>query len=74
MTDIIALTEQLHKRIEWQNVPYDVTIDDMCEYVARAIEHLYVVTGRALSFREDMFIIDSGLYVGFTETLPLDEK
>lgn len=74
MTDIIALTEQQHKRIEWQNVPYDVTIDDMCTYVARAIEHLYVVTGRALIFREDMFVIEDGLYKTFSETLPLDEK
>lgn len=74
MTDIIALTEQQHKRIEWQNVPYDVTIDDMCVFITRAIEHLYVVTGRALIFREDMFTIEDGLCVTFSETLPLDEK
>lgn len=74
MTDIIALTEQQHKRIEWQNVPYDVTIDDMCVFITRAIEHLYVVTGRALMFREDMFTTENGLYVTFSETLPLDEK
>ena len=68
MTDIIALTDQLHRRIEWQNVPYDVTIDDMCEYVARAIEHLYVITGRALTFSDDMFTMENGLYKSFRDT------
>lgn len=74
MTDILALAAQQHKRIEWQNVPYDVHIDDMCDNIVRAIEHLYVVTGRALSFKEDMFVVDAGLYTGFTQDLPLDEK
>lgn len=46
----------------------------MCVFVARAIEHLYVVTGRALIFRDDLFVIEDGLYTAFKETLPLDEK
>ena len=74
MTDILALAAQQHKRIEWQNVPYDVNIEDMCDNIVHAIEHLYVITGRALSFSEEMFVFEAGLCVGFNGTLPLDEK
>lgn len=47
MTDIIRLAKTLFKRIEWQHVPYDVTLEDLTFYIAEAIKHLYVMTGRA---------------------------
>ena len=46
MTDIVTLAARLYDRIEWQNVPDDVTQDDLTALVADAIRFLYVVTGK----------------------------
>lgn len=42
--------------------------------IADAIRYLYVITGRALRFDEDMFEKDGDLYITFSDTLPLDEQ
>lgn len=42
--------------------------------VSDAIRHLYVMTGRALSFDENMFIKDGEYFLYFTVDLPLDER
>lgn len=46
----------------------------MCDHIAEAIRYLYVITGRALTFSDDMFIKEDDLFVSFTETLALDEQ
>lgn len=74
MTDVVALAKQLYDRLEWQNVPEEVTQDDLTDLIADAIRYLYVITGRALMFSEDMFTVDDGMYTSFSETLELDEK
>ena len=65
MKDIVTLAARLYDRIEWQNVPDDVTQDDLTALVADAIRFLYVVTGRSLQFSEDMFVQADGQYTGF---------
>lgn len=74
MTDIVLLARKLYERIEWQNVPDTVTQEDMTILISDAIRHLYVMTGRALVFREEDFIKDGELFVAFTHDLPLDER
>lgn len=74
MTDIAQLARVLYKRVEWQPVPYDVARDDLCFYIAEAIRHLYVMTGRAAECKETMFIIEDGLNVAFEQDLELDER
>lgn len=74
MTDIVLLAHKLYQRIEWQTVPDVVTQEDLTVFIADAIRHLYVMTGRGLSFEESDFVFEDGLYVSFAEDLPLDER
>jgi hypothetical protein len=73
MTDIMKLAEALFTRIEWQSVNDPVTIEDMTGYIVEAIKTLYVMTGRAMLFSDDLIIKTEETYV-FKETLPLDEQ
>ena len=73
MTDIMKLAEALFTRIEWQSVNDPVTIEDMTGYIVEAIKTLYVMTGRAMLFSDDLIIKTEEAYV-FNETLPLDEQ
>lgn len=81
MTDVTALAGRLYDRICWQRVPEDVGLDEMTEWIADGIRHLYLVTGRALRFDEHWFIreaaeegkTEAGLITAFTQTLALDE-
>lgn len=74
MTDMVELAHELFDRIEWQKVPEDVTREDLTGFIARGIRDLYVKTGRATSFSEDMFVKAEDMYTEFTPTLPLDES
>lgn len=73
MTDIMKLAEALFTRIEWQSVNDPVTIEDMTGYIVEAIKTLYVMTGRAMLFSDDLIIKTEETYV-FKEMLPLDEQ
>ena len=46
----------------------------MTALIADGIRHLYVMTGRALTFNEDDFVMEYEMYVSFKQDLPLDEK
>ena len=73
MTDITALAYRLYQRIEWQSVPETVAQDDLTTWISDGIRDLYVMTGRALNFSEDMFTKDGTVYVSFSDDLKLDE-
>lgn len=74
MTDMIELAHEQYDRIQWQTVPDDVTREDLTGFIARGIRDLYVKTGRAAVFSEDMFTRSGDLYSSFSETLPQDEQ
>ena len=74
MTDIVLLAQRLFRRIKWQSVPEDVTREDLTQYIAEAIRHMYVMTGRALTFSEDWFTSEGNMYTLFSQDLPLDEQ
>lgn len=56
MTDIVALTNRLFRKINSQNVPIMIDKYELIDYIKDAIRSLYVISGRELSFSEDMFI------------------
>lgn len=74
MTDIVVLARRLYKQIKWQSIPDEMTREDMAEYIADAIRHLYVMTGRGLSFKEEWLVTEDERYTHFTQTLPADEQ
>lgn len=74
MTDITALAERLYTRIEWQRVPFDVTQDDLIDYIVEAIRYLYVMTGRALQYSDNLFEKRDGLPITLKAILAEDEK
>lgn len=74
MTDLESLTRRLYRRIEWQRVPDYVTREDLSQFIADAIRHLYVMTGRARLFTEDLFTYDGELVMEFKPDLALDEQ
>ena len=74
MTDIVALTHRLYKKIKLQNVPETLHWHDQIDYITDGIRHLYVLSGRELLFSEDMFEYDeSGHIISFSEDLTLAE-
>ena len=74
MTDVVALAQRLHRKINSQRTPEEVHWTDQVLWVAEAIRKLYVISGRALQFNEDMFEYDeSGDIMSFSETLSPDE-
>lgn len=74
MTDLESLTRRLYRRIEWQRVPDYVTREDLSQFIADAIRHLYVMTGRSRLFSEDLFTYDGELVMEFKPDLQLDEQ
>lgn len=56
MTDIGKLCEKLYGQVEWQKMPISVTTEDkhkmLIDAIVHGIEDLFVVTGRALSYKE----------------------
>lgn len=74
MTDLNALTEELHGRIEWQKTPDEVYKEDLTGYVVLGIKDLYIMTGRAFQFSDDLFVYEEGVPVVFRGDLPADEE
>lgn len=75
MTDIVALTNRLYKKIRLQNIPEEIDWTDQIDYVTDAIRALYVISGRELIFSEDMFTEDDdGNIVSFENDLSLAES
>lgn len=74
MTDIVALTHRLYKKIKLQRTPETVHWTDQVEYIVDGIRHLYVLSGRELMFSEDLFEYDeSGTPCTFANDMTLAE-
>ena len=77
MTDLIKQTKKLVNRIEWQEVPEDLDLDDMCDFILDAIEHFYVMAGKSAEYSEDLVVLDEDgkpqyfLFVRFGQILCL---
>lgn len=79
MTDIVKLAQRLHRRIQWQEIPEQLTSADLIDILDDAIRMLYVISGRTFQFSEDKFIVediensDEKNYY-FADDLELDEQ
>ena len=74
MTDVVALTHRLYKKIKLQKTPETVHWTDQIDYITDGIRHLYVLSGRELQFSEDLFEYDeSGNVCSFANDLTLAE-
>ena len=73
MTNVTHIAERLFRKIKWQEVPEEVNNEDLICLVCDAIRKLYVISGRALTFSEDMFIYDEHFEIMFSGDLQLDE-
>lgn len=75
MTDVVALAQRLHRKINSQRTPEEVHWTDQVHWISEAIRKLYVISGRATKFSDEMFEYDeSGNILSFSDTLSLDEE
>ena len=75
MTDVVALAQRLHRKINSQRTPEEVHWTDQVLWISEAIRKLYVISGRYALFSEDMFTYDeSGNIESFESDLSLDEQ
>ena len=74
MTSIEELAKTLYDRVSAQEVPEQVTIEQLTTYIAGGVRYLYTMTGRALTFDESLFVKDGDYYVSFVDDLYIDEK
>ena len=56
MTDIVKLAQRLHRRIQWQEIPEQLTSSDLIDIICDAIRMLYVISGRTFQYSEEKFI------------------
>lgn len=75
MTDLMVLAKRLFKKVEYQETPEEVTIEDLVDHIQDAVRMLYVISGRSLIFSEDKFSRDDefGVCV-LSDDLKLDEQ
>ena len=75
MTDIGELTTRLMEITAWQRTPVTLQPADYAKMILYGIRDLYIMTGRALSLRDDMFSGDGGVFPStFSEDLFVDEQ
>lgn len=73
-TSIYNLAVRLEEETAWQKTPLPLDIDDYVRMIERSIKRLYIDTGRASSFHNDMFRPDGEGHREFTADLPIDEE
>lgn len=74
VTDLSRLTEALHSRIEWQKTPEEVYREDLTGYVVLGIKDLYIMTGRAAQYTDELFEYEDGVPIVYKGDLPADEE
>lgn len=68
------LTDELKLAVEWQRVPVALTNEDFEKMVFKAIEWLFVDTGRSLYYKYDDIYDNSSGQIELKYNLALDEK
>lgn len=77
MLNITQLAEWLKKKTEWQETPFPLEESDYIDMVVEGIERLFVDTGRAEQYREELYVTvdtETGSYFGYDANFLLDEK
>lgn len=81
MTNITELANELREIVAWQRTPEELSESDYEKMIIFGIKTLYIDTGRANAYSNNMIIIEeiedpptTVTNVMFSETLPIDEE
>lgn len=77
MLNITELAKELKEETEWQETPVPLSDKQYQNMVVRGIERLFVDTGRAEQYNEDLYIIvgdETDSYFAYEADFLLDEK
>ena len=77
MLNITELAEELKEETEWQETPMPLTDAQYIKMVVRGIERLFVDTGRAELYNEELYITintETDSYFAYDMDFLLDEK
>ena len=81
MTNITELANELREIVAWQRTPEELSESNYEKMIIFGIKTLYIDTGRANAYSNDMIIIEETedppttvTNVLFSETLPIDEE
>lgn len=74
MFNVSKVAEWLKEKTAWQETPYELTSNDYVNMVIDGIERLFVDTGRATQYDEDLYTRLEDESIGFDWDIPLDEK
>ncbi len=81
MTNITELANELREIVAWQRTPEELSERDYEKMIIFGIKTLYIDTGRANAYSNNMIIIEeiedpptTVTNVMFSETLPIDEE
>ena len=74
MLNVSKLAEWLKKKTAWQETPTVLADSDYQDMIVDAIERLFVDTGRAMSYNEELYVTLDDDEIGYDADFPLDEK
>lgn len=74
MTDLLALAAELKQRTAFQKTPQPIEQEEYIAFVIIGLRDLFIVTGRAGSYNDDLFTVDeTGTPIEFKTDLIIDE-
>lgn len=74
MLNVSKLAEWLQVKTAWQETPVVLTSSDYIGMVIDGIERLFVDTGRALMYDENLYVTLEDESLGYDANIPLDER
>lgn len=74
MLNVTKLAEWLRTKTEWQETPAILTDADYIGMVIDGIERLFVDTGRAMVYDENLYVTSEEGVISYDWNIPLDER
>ncbi len=74
MLNVTKLAEWLQVKTAWQETPVVLASSDYIGMVIDGIERLFVDTGRALVYDENLYVTLEDESLGYDANIPLDER
>lgn len=74
MIDFARMVAELQRRTAWQQTPDTLSESDYLAMIESALRHLFVITGRAATYKEENMVRDEGFPVSYDIVLQLDEE
>lgn len=73
MTDLTKMAQELYDAVQFQRTPSPISTEQYCKLIRKGIRRVWLDTGRAMEYDENMFIYDEDMPIYFIEDLKLDE-